>query len=101
MSDIEEFRQRLRERLERNRAAFEGKYKTELAGLSGLSREAIDLITPDDTTDLETYNQLIEVVKEASASNISQRQLTAQINELGEVAVKIAKRVPSLALLFA
>ncbi len=101
MSRVEEFRRRLRERLERNRAAFEGQYKEELEALTGLSREDIDLITPDDTTDLETYNLLIEIVKEASASNVAQSELTAQITELGEIGVRIAKRVPSLAVLLA
>ena len=96
---VEEYRRRLRERLRRNREAFEGAYKDQLDGLSGLSREEVDRITPNDVTDLETYNELIEIVKEASASNLEQAELVTQIKELGEVAVNIAKRVPSLAAL--
>jgi hypothetical protein len=48
---------------------------------------------------MEIYAQLIEVVKEASATNESQAVLKEQVLELGEIAVKIAKKIPSLASL--
>ena len=98
--DIEEFRRHLRERMEENRAAFEGRYGDELNALMGLSREEIDRITPD-LTDLVIYDQLITVVKEASRTNMAQAELKARIQDLGEVALAIAGRVPALAALVA
>lgn len=97
--DIEAFRRKLEKRAQENRIAFEGRYKDEINGLLGLSKAEIDIITPD-TTDLEVYDQLITVVKEASASNISQSELKNRIMELGDVAVSISKRVTKLASLF-
>jgi hypothetical protein len=97
--DIDAYRKKLQERAKANRRAFEGEYREEINGLLGLSREEIGKITPD-TTDLEIYDQLITVVKEASAANISQTELKSRIMELGEVAISIAKHVPKLAALF-
>jgi len=99
MTTVEEFRERLRKSLQRNREAFEGQYKEALNSLMGLTQEEIDTITPD-TTDLEIYGQLIAVVKEASRANIDQADLKSQIEELGNIAVEIAKRVAPLASLF-
>lgn len=98
--DLEAFEEDLDATLERGREAFKGKYKTQLNELAGLSRTEIDAITPD-ITDLQKYDELITVVKEASRVNLAQAQLKEQIEKLGVVAVKIAKRVPSLAALFA
>jgi hypothetical protein len=96
--DADAFRRKLRERAEQNRRAFEGQYRDEIEGLLGLSREELDRITPG-TTDLEIYDQLVTVVKEASAANISQAELKSRITELGEIAVSIAKKIPKLAAL--
>jgi hypothetical protein len=98
--DMNAFRRKLQERAEANRQAFNGIYKEEINGLLGLSRKEIDQITPD-TTDLETYDQLITVVKEASSANIPQAELKNRITELGEVAIAIAKRIPTFMALFA
>ena len=81
--DIEEFCQRLRESLRKNREAFEGAYK-EINSLLGLLKEEIDRITPG-ITELETYDQLISVVKEASRANIAQAELKGRIEELGDI----------------
>ena len=97
--DIDAYRKKLKERARINRLAFEGQYKEEIQGLLGLSREELDQITPD-TTDIEVYDQLITVVKEASAANIAQAELKNRIMELGKVAISIAKHVPKLAALF-
>lgn len=78
--------------------AFDGKFNKELNDLMGMSRSEIDAITPD-TTDLRVYNVLLEVVKEASQKNIKKADLIKDIKELGEVAVTIAKKIPSLAKL--
>ncbi len=48
---------------------------------------------------MKVYSVLIEVVKKASKENISKAKLVSDIKELGEVAVKIAKKIPSLASL--
>ncbi|HOX26899.1 MAG TPA: hypothetical protein PLL30_14310 [Candidatus Krumholzibacteria bacterium] len=92
------FRRRVRDSLRRADDAFRGEYKAEIDALIGLSRDEIDAITPD-TTDLQTYDALITVVKEASRINLAQADLKAQILEMGEVAVAIAGRVPGLARL--
>jgi hypothetical protein len=97
--DINAFRRKLQERAEANRQAFNGSFREEIKQLLGLSREEIDQIT-SDATDLETYDQLITVVKEASSANISQAELKNRIAELGEVAIEIAKRIPTLTGLF-
>ena len=98
-SDVETFKRNLRASLKKNEEAFEGKYKDQLDELLGLSREEIDRLTPD-VTDMETYDRLITVVKEASRMNLRQAELKTQIQSLGEVAVQIAKKSASLAKLF-
>ncbi len=96
---LDEFRKRVKQKLKENREAFEGKYKDELNQLLGLSKEEINKITPD-TTDLEAYDNLITVVKEASRVNLSQAELKKRIQDLGEIAVEISKMVAPLAKLF-
>ncbi len=102
MSDesLEDLDRELTEILRRNHEAFVGRYKGEIDELLGLSREEIDAITPD-LTDLEAYDQLVTVVKEASRRNLSQAQLRARIKGLGALAVQIAKKSRALAQLFA
>ena len=77
-------------------AAFNGKYKEELNELTGLSKKEIDAVTPGNT-DLQMYSVLTKVVEQASKDNLSQAQLIENINELGDLAVKIAKKVPKFA----
>ncbi|MCK5125528.1 MAG: hypothetical protein KAR42_04670 [candidate division Zixibacteria bacterium] len=93
---LDAFRQKVQRRIHEDRIAFEGIYKDEIKGLLGLSKEDIDAITPDDTTDLETYDKLITIVKEASAANLAQADLVNQIKKLGDIGVKIAKMVPGI-----
>ena len=97
--DAEEFERRLDESLRASREAFDGKYKAQIEQLSGLSRAEVDAITPGPL-DLQKYDELIAVVKEASRVNLAQAALKSQIEKLGQVAVSIAKKVPSLAGLF-
>ena len=93
------FKQRLAQRAIQNRDAFKEKKKNEIEQLHGLSKKEIDAITPDNT-DMEIYALLIEVVKEASATNESQAALKEQVLELGDIAIKIATKIPSLASMF-
>jgi len=95
----EDFAKQLDEDMDIIHTAFQRDYKEEIEGLLGLSREEIDKITPD-TTDLETYDKLIAVVRRASVNNISQAELKNRIKELGEVAILISMRVTKLARLF-
>lgn len=97
--DLNGFQSDLETTLERGREAFQGKYKDELNYLAGLSRAEIDALTPD-TSDLQKYDELITVVKEASRVNLDQAQLKQQIEQLGGTAVQIAGKVPALARLF-
>ena len=98
--DLNSFEAGLREDLSQGRAAFEGKYKDELKALAGLSREEIDDMTPD-STDVETYDALIAVVKDASKKNLDQAALKANVEKLGAVGIRIAKKVSGLSGLFA
>lgn len=86
---------RFTKKFEEAEQAFNGKYKRELDALAGLSRVEIDSIVPG-TEDLRVYTILMDVVKEASQKNIKQANLAEDIKELGEIAIKIAKKVPYL-----
>jgi hypothetical protein len=101
MADItdEEFDGLLDQAIKNAHESIVGKYKDEVAGLTALSKADIDAITPNDTADLETYEKLMAVVREASRVNASQAQLAARVRALGDVAVAIAKKVPKLAAL--
>lgn len=61
-----------------------------------MSKEEIDSISPG-TTDLQVYSVLIKIVEQASRENLSQAELTDNIKELGDTAVKIAKKIPRFA----
>jgi len=80
--------------------AFSGSYKNQLHELLGLSKSEIAEATPGDITDMNTYSQLIDVVKQASKDNISQADLITNIKTLGKTAISIAKKVPTLADMF-
>jgi hypothetical protein len=93
--DLDGFNEDLKTTLANGRKAFTGKYKSELNALSGLSKEEVDTISPG-ITDLQKYDELITVVKEASRVNLEQALLKEQIIKLGGIAVTIAKRIPAL-----
>ena len=97
--ELAQFEAKLDALLEENHNAFVGEYKEQIDGLLGLSRAEIDEITLD-STDLETYDKLITIVREASRVNLAQADLKNQILKLGEVGISIAKQVPKLAALF-
>jgi len=79
-------------------AAFSGKYKDELNKLIGMSKEEVLSATPG-TTDLKTYSVLIKLVEKASKDNLDEAKLMKNIKELGDVAVKIAMKIPMFASL--
>ena len=80
-------------------AAFNGQYKEELNALTGLSKEEIDSVVPG-TEDLRVYSVLVKVVEQASKNNLTQAQLIEDIRELGDIAIKIVKKIPQFARLF-
>lgn len=100
MIDKEQRRRELQEMAAKITEEFDGLYADQLKNLLAISRDEIDAITPDGT-DLETYAQLIEVVKDASRRNLAQAELKERVVSLGELAVKISKKVAGLAAIFA
>ena len=99
MASKEDAKARLRRDLTRiideTRAEFEGKYGEELQALLGLSTDELEEIAPR-LESTEVYAQLIAVVRNASAKNLSVARLRARIRTLGEVAVAIARKIPGL-----
>ncbi len=95
----EQRRKRLRRLAKKADESFNGKYKEELGQLIGLSKEEINSVTPD-TEDARTYSVLLKVVEEASRKNLTQAELVDDIKELGDIVIKIAKKIPKLASLF-
>ncbi len=100
MVDMAAFESDLASDLRSGREAFNARYARELDELMGLSREEIDKITPG-ATDLQEYDRLIAVVKQASRHNLEQAELVSRIRQMGEVAVAIAKKTTALGALLA
>jgi hypothetical protein len=92
-----EFKYHLIEKAKENRRRFENQYHKVLDELKR-SQAEIELLFPDLTC-RKIYQQLINVVKEASLINLEQAKLKIRIQELGEVGVNIANKIPSLAKL--
>lgn len=80
-------------------AVFSGNYSDELKQLKGLSKEEINEIVPT-SNNMQIYQALVDVVEKASKDNLAQAQLISKIKSLGTSAIKIAKKIPSLAILF-
>ncbi|QMU66113.1 MAG: hypothetical protein GKR88_18770 [Flavobacteriaceae bacterium] len=95
----EQRRQRLKELAKKADESFNGKYKKELDQLMKLSKDQIEAVIPD-TEDTRTYSILLKVIEEASRKNLTQAELVEDIKELGDTAIKIAKKIPTLASLF-
>lgn len=81
---------------DRAEKALDGRFGQIYRELRALSPEEVDEITPG-VTDQKEYERLIELVQEATEQNLSQAQLVERINELSDVAKKIAKKVHSIA----
>ncbi len=75
--------------------AFENQYAGILDDLKGLSKNEVDELALN-TTNREAYEQLLQIVEEAAAKNLKMAQLTSKIKQLGDVAVRIARKVPGL-----
>ena len=81
---------------DRAEIALNGRFSGIYKELRALTPDEIDDITPD-TEDQKEYERLMALVQEATVKNIEQAELINRVQELGEVAIKIAKRVPTLA----
>jgi len=98
--DLQGFQDDLQQQLSKSSTAFNVVYKAALSDLAALSINDLKAVLPD-VADTQKYDELIAVVNDASKTNLAQAQLKDQIQKLGAVAVEIAKKVPSLAMLFA
>jgi hypothetical protein len=98
--DLQGFQDDLEQQLKNSRGSFNGLYKNALNDLTGLSKDEVKAVAPE-LDDMQQYDELITVVKEASRINLEEAKLKDEIVKLGTVAVKIAQKVPSLAMLFA
>lgn len=78
--------------------AFAEQYKANLDKLKGFSEAEFNSVTPV-TSDIQTYKKLIDLVDKAAADNISQADLIDKIRSLGDLAIKIAKKIPDFAKL--
>jgi diacylglycerol kinase family enzyme len=83
---------------DRAERALDGQFSEIYKQLRSLSPDEIDSITPD-TTDQKEYERMIALVQEATERNLNQAQLVERIKGLGDVAITIARKVPSLAAL--
>ena len=83
---------------DRAEKALNGRFANIYKELRNLSPEQIDSITPD-TTDQKEYERMVALVQEATERNLNQAQLVERIRELGDVAISIARKVPSLSAL--
>ena len=94
--------QKVREELDRidkkNRLAFEGEYAEQLNALLGLSSDDLAAVSPIRSNAAD-YANLIDVVREASARNLSAAELKGRIEALGRTSVQIASLVPTLGAL--
>jgi diacylglycerol kinase family enzyme len=83
---------------DRAERALNGQFSEIYKQLRSLSPEEIDSITPD-TTDQKEYERMIALVQEATERNLDQAQLVERIRGLGDIAINIARKVPTLAAL--
>ena len=93
--DLDELFAEMDRAADRAERALDGRFGRIYRELRNLTPEEIDDITPD-TGDQKEYERLLALVQEASARNMDQAQLVERIRELGDVATRIARRLPGL-----
>ncbi len=74
---------------------FKDKYIDALSKLKGLTEEELKDILPT-ATDKEIYENIIELVQEATERNMAIGELRQRIERLGESAITIVKKLPVL-----
>lgn len=83
---------------DRAEKTLDGKFGGIYRDLRRLSPEDLEDITPDATHQKE-YERLMALVQNATETNMSQAELGNRVRDLGDTAVRIAQKVPSLASL--
>jgi hypothetical protein len=91
----DEFRKEVDDALDKADAGFRVDYASALAGLQGLTESDVRAICPEPTC-METYDELLAVVQDATRQNLAQAELRNRIRGLGAVALRIAGRIPQL-----
>lgn len=81
---------------DRAEATLNGQHGAIYRELRGLTPEEIDGITPD-TADQKEYERLMALVEQATKQNMDNAQLVERVKQLGDVALAIARKVPTLA----
>jgi hypothetical protein len=90
----------LRKIIRENREAFLVDYAAAMAELKGLSADQLATIVPG-VAGSDVYDRLKAAVAEATQKNEESAALKDRIVKLGQLAIEIAKKVPTLAALFA
>lgn len=96
--DLDDMFAEMERAADRAEKALDGRFSEIYKGLRNLSPDEIDSITPD-TTDQKEYERMVALVQEATERNLNQAQLVERIKGLGDVAIGIARKVPSLSVL--
>lgn len=78
--------------------AFNNEFTDRLDKLKGLSQKEVEMATPG-TAEHAVYQKLVKLVEKAISDNLSQAELITNIQGLGEVAVKVASKIPTFAAL--
>lgn len=79
--------------------AFNGKFGNEFRALRDLSEEDYHSIIPK-TSGKEDYDRMCKIVNNASINHSSQADVVNDITAIGELAVKLAKKIPFLKEMF-
>tara|TARA_R110002073_G_scaffold8068_1_gene45114 strand:- start:13695 stop:14009 length:315 start_codon:yes stop_codon:yes gene_type:complete len=79
------------EAAERAASALDGRFSEIYRQLRGLSPEEINDITPG-ASDQKEYERLLALVQQATTRNMTQAELATRIRQLGDTALKIAKK---------
>ncbi len=88
---------RFRKSAEKANEKFFSQYRDTISALQGLSDDDLTKLLPNEPTRKEKYDALVRVVKEAETKNLQQAALVDNIKALGNVALSIARNIPSLA----
>ena len=78
--------------------AFNDEFNDRLGKLKGLSQKEVDMAI-QGTAEHDVYQKLVEVVERAISDNLSQAELITNVKALGEVAIKVASKIPQFAAL--
>lgn len=95
MNSREEKKKRLQELAAKAKAATDELLSEELENLKKITSTDVELLRVK-ITNKETYDKLIDVVKESTAKNENLAQLKTRIEKLGSIAKDVVKEVINL-----